>query len=63
MVYDCAKNRWILFDAGPLAAKMADRGIGLMYDARRKLVYAMDAGGNTYALRIDQAAAQVVDKP
>ncbi|MCK6474885.1 MAG: kelch repeat-containing protein [Planctomycetes bacterium] len=62
-VYDCAKNRWMLFDAGPLAAKMSDRGIGLMYDARRKLVYAMDAGGNTYALRIEPAGAQVVDKP
>lgn len=61
VVYDCAKNRWMLLDAGPLASKMTDRGVGLMYDAGRKLLYAMDAGGGTYALRIDPESAKPVE--
>ncbi|HOX07379.1 MAG TPA: kelch repeat-containing protein [Planctomycetota bacterium] len=63
VVYDCDKNRWILLEAGPLAAKMSNRGIGLMYDAKRKLVYAMSEGGGTFALRIDPQTAKVVESP
>jgi hypothetical protein len=60
-VYDCGQNRWMLFDAGPLTAKMPSPGRGLVYDGRRKLVYLVTEMGDIFALRIDPQTAKVVE--
>src|SRR5262249_10277682 len=61
IVYDCQKNRWMLLSCGALSEKLPGPGRGLMYDAKRKLVYIMSEDGAAFALRIDLATAKTVD--
>jgi hypothetical protein len=62
VVYDCANDRWILFQAGPLTEKMPSPGRGLLYDSKRSLVLLITEGGGTYALRLDPKSATILDK-
>ncbi|MCW8129123.1 MAG: hypothetical protein KIS92_01955 [Planctomycetota bacterium] len=62
VVYDCAQDRWILYQAGPKTEKMPSPGRGLMYDAKRGVVLLITEGGGTYALRIDPKSATVLEK-
>ena len=61
-VYDCAKDKWFLLNAraGPTGMCILQ---GLFYDARDKLVFAMNQHGAVWALRIDPPAARLLDKP
>jgi hypothetical protein len=59
-VYDCAANKYLLLDAGPVADSHES---GWMYDAKRKLVYVFSVHGETWALRIDPSTAKLLDKP
>jgi len=52
IVYDPAANRWITMAVRPSQAGLGKPGIGLMYDARRNLVWAMDNGRRMYVLRV-----------
>lgn len=59
-VYDCAKNKMFLLDAGLVPDGY---GAGWMYDARRKLVYAFTTGGEAWALKIEPKTARMLEKP
>ncbi|MBY0525909.1 MAG: hypothetical protein K2R98_21125 [Gemmataceae bacterium] len=59
-VYDCAKNKMFLLDAGPAPDGY---GVGWMYDARRKLVYAFTTNGDAWAMRVVPEKAQLLEKP
>jgi len=59
-VYDCGKNKMLLLDAGNVPDGYST---GWMYDAKRKLAYAFTFRGEAWALRIDPAAAAIVEKP
>jgi len=60
--YDCAKNRWLLLDLGgfPVAPQ---RSAGWMYDAKRRLVYVVNANRwGVWALRLDPKTAKTLTK-
>lgn len=60
-IYDCAANAWraaLLAGSDPVG-KDYNFGLGLMYDARRKLVWAADSYANIWALRLDLRAADL----
>lgn len=57
-IYDCAKNRTFLLDAGPVPDGYA---AGWMYDAKRKLVYAFTTGGEAWALRLAPASVRRIE--
>ena len=60
--YDPAGNRWIslkLTGDDPSGAKGRNVSLGLMYDARRRLFWAVDTNSQVYTLRLDPAAADV----
>ncbi|MBM4040336.1 MAG: hypothetical protein FJ290_17655 [Planctomycetes bacterium] len=59
-VYDCAKNRMFLLDAGPVADGYS---VGWMYDAGRKLAYAFSFRGEAWAIKLVPATAKLLDKP
>ena len=59
-VYDCAKNSYFLMDAPGHPG--GGHSQGWQYDAKRKLVYAVDKHGNAWALRLDPAEAKLLDK-
>lgn len=59
-VYDCGKNRMGLLDAGPVPDGY---GVGWMYDAKRRLVYAFTFRGELWALRIETESVRLLDKP
>jgi hypothetical protein len=57
--YDCAANAWIaLTIAGPAPAGKDGRNVsaGAAYDAKRGLIWATDADGQVYVLRLDAAS-------
>jgi hypothetical protein len=64
-VYDCAKNRMLLLDAGDLGANRDPRELsyssGWMYDAQRKLAYVFTIRGEAWALRIEPQAAKLLE--
>lgn len=59
-VYDCAKNRMFLLDAGPVPD---GHSTGWMYDARRRLAYVFTYRGEAWALRLNPATARLTDAP
>jgi len=55
VAYDCARNRWVSLkieygsgERGPLAPTAVRRSVGLVYDARRNLLWGVD----THRLRV-----------
>ncbi|KKL22651.1 hypothetical protein LCGC14_2433290, partial [marine sediment metagenome] len=62
--YDCAANKWVSLKIGgpnPAGKKGRNVSLGLMYDAKRDLLWAVDTGGNIYALRLDAKTADAED--
>ena len=59
-IYDCQKNRVALLDAGPVPGPTYN--FGWMYDAKRKLVYAMNDVGQVWALKLEPKTATLLDK-
>jgi hypothetical protein len=58
--YDCAKNEWLslkLDGDDPNGKNGRDVSLGLMYDAKRKLFWAVDTNSNVRVLRLDPKAA------
>ncbi len=49
-VYDCAKNKCFLLDAGLVADGYS---VGWMYDPKRKLVYAFTTQGQAWAMKVN----------
>ncbi len=63
LLYDCAANAWLgvsLLGADPLGKDRFNNSLGLMYDPKRKLVWAMDLLSRPYALALDRASSDVV---
>ena len=68
-VYDCANNRWLALKIGGAVNPNDPRkrgggrnvSLGLMYDAKRGLVWAVDTYSRVYVLRIDLETADAVD--
>jgi hypothetical protein len=58
--YDCATNRWITLALGgtdPSGKAGRNVSLGLMYDAKRKLFWAVDTNSQVYVLRLDLKSA------
>ncbi len=63
LVYDCAANAWLgvsLVGADPLGKERFNNSMGLMYDPKRKLIWAMDLFSRPHALALDRARGDVV---
>ena len=58
-IYDCAKNRYMLLDAGGVTYGHSS---GWMYDAKRKNVYAIHCRGQCWALHVDPKTLKLLDK-
>ena len=61
---DCATNKWVgMRIDGPNPAGKEGRNVslGLVYDARRNLVWAVDTNGNIHVLRLDTKAMERKD--
>ena len=58
-VYDCAKNRMFLLDAGTVPDSYST---GWMYDSKRKLAYVFTFRGEAWAMKIDPATAAPIEK-
>ncbi|HZK81908.1 MAG TPA: hypothetical protein VFC46_12595 [Humisphaera sp.] len=62
--YDCAANKWVSFKItgdDPSGEKGRNVSLGLMYDARRNLFWAVDTHSQIFVLRFDPALADVKD--
>ena len=60
--YDCAKNRWVemkIEGDDPSGKNGRNVSLGLMYDAKRKLWWAVDAKSQVFVLKLDAAKADV----
>lgn len=60
--YDPEKNRWVSLKLGgvdPSGPKGRNVSLGLMYDATRKLFWAVDTNSQVYVLRLDPATADL----
>jgi hypothetical protein len=60
--YDCAGNRWVslrITGNDPNGKTGRNVSLGLVYDARRKLFWAVDTAGRVYVLRLDPGTADV----
>jgi hypothetical protein len=60
--YDCAGNRWVslkIVGDDPSGKKGRNVSLGMMYDAQRKLFWAVDTNSNVYVLRLDIATADL----
>jgi hypothetical protein len=60
--YDCAGNRWVslkLTGDDPNGKTGRNVSLGLMYDAKRKLFWAVDTNSNVFVLRLDPKTADV----
>ena len=58
--YDCGANKWLSIRIdGPNPAGKDGRNVslGLVYDAKRDLIWAVDTNSNIYVLRLDMKAA------
>lgn len=62
--YDCQANKWMsLKITGDDPSGKAGRNVslGLMYDAKRKLFWAVDTNSEVYVLRLEPASAEMHD--
>jgi hypothetical protein len=62
--YDCAANKWIslaIRGDDPSGREGRNVSLGLMYDAKRHLFWAVDTNSNVFVLRLDVAAADRKD--
>jgi hypothetical protein len=59
-VYDCAKNRMCLLDAGNVPAGYST---GWMYDAKRKLVYVFTYRGEAWTMKLVPESAKLLEQP
>lgn len=60
--YDPAGNRWVslkLGGADPSGPKGRNVSLGMMYDAERKLFWAVDTSSQVYVLRLDPSTADL----
>ena len=60
LLYDCAANAWLgvsLAGADPLGKERFNNSLGLMYDPKRKLVWAMDLFSRPHVLALDRAGS------
>ena len=60
--YDCAGNRWVSLKIGgddPNGKTGRNVSLGLMYDAKRKLFWAVDTNSNVSVLRLDVKTADM----
>ncbi|HET6252192.1 MAG TPA: kelch repeat-containing protein [Tepidisphaeraceae bacterium] len=62
--YDCASNTWKslkITGADPSGKQGRNVSLGLMYDDRRKLFWAVDTNSEVYVLKLDPASADMRD--
>jgi len=62
--YDCAGDRWISLKIGgrdPSGPRGRDPSLGMVYDPKRKLFWAVDARSRVYVLRLDPETADLRD--
>ncbi len=60
--YDCAGNRWVSLKIGgddPSGKVGRNVSLGMMYDAKRKLFWAVDTNSKVFVLRLDPATADL----
>jgi hypothetical protein len=60
--YDCAGDRWVSLKLGgddPSGKKGRNVSLGMMFDAKRRLYWAVDTNSNVYVLRLDVASADL----
>ena len=60
--YDCEGNRWVslrITGDDPSGERGRNVSLGLVYDAKRKLFWAVDTNSRVYALRLDLKTADV----
>ena len=58
--FDCAANTWKLLKldgVNPAGKTGRNVSMGFMYDAKRRLIWSVDTGGEIYVLRLDAAKA------
>ena len=53
LAYDPAGNRWVVLNVTRTHKDLGGVSIGLMYDARRRFVWAMSAGQRMFVLKLD----------
>ena len=68
--YDCRRNRWVLLDIAYSTGKRYgrttrafphSRSDGLMFDAKRKLIWGTDTNSQVYVLRLDLKSLKIRD--
>ena len=62
--YDCAANKWIslrITGNDPSGPKGRNVSLGLMYDAKRNLFWAVDAKSQVFVLHLEPASAGIAD--
>ncbi len=62
-VYDPAQNRWITLHIGgddPSGKQGRNVSLGMTYDAKRGIFWAVDTDSRVFVLRVNRAAAQIV---
>lgn len=60
--YDCAGNRWIslkITGNDPSGPKGRNVSLGMMYDSKRELFFAVDANSNVFALKLEPTSGDV----
>jgi len=58
-LYDCAKNEWFRYSLpsdSPPITKEGACNIGVMYDAKRDLIWAVNTNSQVFVLRFDRSA-------
>ena len=59
IAYDPAKNRWVTLNVKKAFKDLGGVSIGLMYDPKRRLVWAMSSAQRMYVLRIDAGTLEM----
>jgi hypothetical protein len=62
LFYDCAKNAWLkatIPSDAPDVTKHPSYSLGVMYDSKRKVVWAVDTNFNLFVLRVDPATLKL----